>query len=148
MPMVFLDESSNFGKSDFVCIAGYIAADAQWEAFAMEWRLLIEKHHLTSLHTAEFLAGAGDYKKLSLDRPAREAILQEFIGTIRKHLPAGFGVGVEAAHFREITKNETKRVKPEVFCFQRILRLVTEKLREWNIVEHWQLFLMMQSTTR
>jgi len=140
MPMVFLDESSNFGKSDFVCVAGYIGADDQWESFAQEWRLLLEKHHLRSLHTADFLAGEGDYKELDLKRNAREAILQEFIGAVRKHLPAGFGVGIEAAHFRDITKNEKKRIKPEVFCFQRILRLVTEKLREWGFNEDYQLF--------
>jgi hypothetical protein len=140
MPMVFLDESSNFGKSDFVCVAGYIGGDAHWESFAQDWRLLLDKHHLPSLHTAEFLVGEGAYKKLNLKREAREAILKEFIGAVRKHLPAGFGVGVEAVHFREITQHENKRIKPEVFCFQRILRLVTEKLREWNFNDDYQLF--------
>jgi len=140
MVMVFLDESSNFGKQDFVCVAGYIGNDAEWENFAKEWRILLAKHRLASLHTADFLAGESEYKNLGKERPEREAILSEFIGTIRKHIPAGFGVGVDAAHFRAITNIEKKRIKPEVFCFQRLLRLLTEKLREWSISDEYDLF--------
>jgi hypothetical protein len=140
MPMVFLDESSNFGQQDFVCVAGYIADDAQWASFAQEWRLLLGKHKLASLHTADFLAGQAEYRKMGLDQTARHSIIQEFIGAIRKHLPAGFAVGIDAAHFRGILADQRKRIKPEVFCFQRILRLVTEKLREWQIADDYDLF--------
>jgi hypothetical protein len=138
--MVFLDESSNFGKQDFVCVAGYIGGDEDWASFAKEWRLLLDKHHIASLHTADFLAGEGEYKKLKLEIPEREAVIKEFIGAIRKHIPAGIGVGIDTAHFRAITSSERKRIKPEVFCFQRILKLVTLRLREWKIDEPYHLF--------
>jgi hypothetical protein len=140
MPMVFLDESSNFGRQEFVCVAGYMADDDQWASFADEWRLLLKKHHLNSMHTADFLAGQAEYRKLELDQTAKTSILQEFIGAIQKHLPAGFAVGIDAGHFRTLLEGEQKKIKPEVFCFQRVLRLVTERLREWQVTDDYDLF--------
>jgi hypothetical protein len=139
MVMLFLDESSNFGRSDFVCVAGYIGSDAGWEDFAGEWRQLLKKHNLPYLHAADFMAGEGVYSGLHLDRPKRLAIIKEFFSPIRKHVHSGFGVGVEAKHFREIVGDVRKRARPETFCFQRVMKLVSTRLAEWD-TESYELF--------
>ena len=36
--MVFLDESSSFGKTDFICVGGYLNGDDGWATFTREWR--------------------------------------------------------------------------------------------------------------
>jgi hypothetical protein len=59
MVMLYLDQSSNFGKADFVCVAGYLNSDAGWEAFAEEWRTLLKKHDLVSSHTSDFMGRRG-----------------------------------------------------------------------------------------
>jgi hypothetical protein len=62
--MVFLDESSSFGKDDFVCVGGYLSHDDEWAAFSTEWRMLLNKHNRSNLHTSDFLAGKGEYASL------------------------------------------------------------------------------------
>jgi hypothetical protein len=139
MVMLYLDESSSFGKQDFVCVAGYLSSDESWAAFAEEWRILLKKHGITSFHTSDFMAGEGPYKSLALTREARVTVLKEFMSPIRKHIHSGFGVGVDAKRFREITKDVKKHVRPEIFCFQRIMRLVSIRLGDWN-VDNFELF--------
>lgn len=37
-------ESGHFSESDFVCLAGYVASDANWDGLCKEWKSLLGKH--------------------------------------------------------------------------------------------------------
>jgi hypothetical protein len=130
--MLFLDESASFNKHDFICVCGYLSGDDGWAEFAKEWRILLKRHGLNSFHTSDFLAGDGEYRPLGLSKERRLEVLKEFITPIRKHVLAGFGVGVDAKYFRKITNQVKKHVRPEVFCFQRIIKIIHLKLQEWE----------------
>ena len=131
MTHVFLDDSGKFSDSDFVCLAGYIADDDGWNSLCADWGTLLSKHKIPFIHMKDMVALRGPYENLGWTHEQRDAVLSEFIDTIRKHVIAGFGVGVAAKYLRSMEK-EARRVigDPYLLCFQRILRRVIGKLRE------------------
>ena len=48
--------------------------------------------------------------------------LTDFISVIRRFTISGIGVGLDVPPYLEITKDAKKREKPEVFCFERVLK--------------------------
>src|SRR5271166_1457398 len=99
--------------------------------------MLLNKHHLGMLHTADFLAGEGDYRQLGLSCEARKSIIREFFSPIKKHAHTGIVVGVDADSFRNITKDVKKHIRPEVFCFQRVIKLVSLIIKDWEARLGW-----------
>lgn len=133
MVHAFFDESSHLTRqSDFICMTGYIAFDNAWDNFQRDWSHLLEKHSLHAMHTADFLAGEAEYRDLKWSEDKKQAVLSEFIKVIRERTLAGFAVGLDSRAYREITAGVEKRKKPHVFCFERILRLVKDRLTAWG----------------
>jgi hypothetical protein len=133
MVHAFFDESSHLThQSEFICITGYISDDMGWESLANEWRILLKKHKLPFMHTSDFLAGEADYRNLKWPVEKRYEVLEEFIGVIRKHTLVGIGVGIDSASYRELTRDVQKPKKAHVFCFERIMRKVKDRLEKWE----------------
>jgi hypothetical protein len=130
MVIGFFDESTHM---DFVCMSGYIAGDDYWGTLTQEWNwLLYEKYKIPYLHLADFIAARGVYEELGWKEPRKncpiDGALDDFISVIRRHTIAGVGVGVDASAYRKILKDVKKREKPEIFCFERVLRLAIDWL--------------------
>jgi len=126
---VFFDDSGKFGDSDFVCLAGYIADDAGWNKFCEKWGPLLLKHKIPYIHMRELIPLRGPYQDLGWDNPHRDNVLGEFIGIIREHVIAGFGVGVDSKYLRSMSKDARKAIgDPQMLSFQRLLRIVVKKL--------------------
>lgn len=135
MIMGYFDESAD-SHAEFVCMSGYIAEDGDWEALTDDWNKLCRKHRIPYFHTTDFIGSNGVYEELGWKNSELNdlipQVLDEFISVIRKHKITGIGVGLAGRHFREITRTVAKREKPEVFCFERVLRLVVERLDKWG----------------
>ena len=102
--MVFLDESGHFSNSDFVCLAGYMARDEGWTALCAGWRVLLEMYGIPALHMREIMSPSGRSPAAVWEIDRKLDMLREFITLIRKHTEVGFGVALDARHFREIVK--------------------------------------------
>jgi hypothetical protein len=135
MVMGYFDESAN-PQADFICMSGYLADDTNWEALTGDWNQLLRKYEIPYMHLADFIASKNVYEELGWkDRTKSDQInqaLDDFIMVIRRHTLAGIGVGLAAKKYREIMKGVRKKEKPEVFCFERALRLVMDRMKKWN----------------
>ena len=143
--MVFLDESGHFSSSDYVCMAGYMAADDGWTALCDGWRsLLHEKYKIPALHMREIMSPSGKSPAASWDIDRKIDMLRDFILLIRRHTEVGFGCALDAKHYREVVKTigaaaaehglKAKPFNAQMFCMARIVRLVMQHL-EANVPE-------------
>ena len=137
MIMGYFDESET---KDFVCMAGYLADENNWVALTAEWNVVLKKYSIPYLHLADFMGSWKIYEELGWKKLVnRESkindALTDFISVIRRFTIAGIGVGLDIPPYLEITKNAKKRDKPEVFCFERVLRLAIGRLNKWGFHE-------------
>ena len=140
MVMLFLDESGHFSDSDYLCIAGYIATDAGWESFCKEWKILLNKHGLSTLHLKEIMSRSGNSPASSWPPEQKDSMLREFIGVIRKHVEVGFAVAIDAKHYRGVADRLEKKCQAQglknrsfsahTFAFSRIIRKLMDYLKE------------------
>lgn len=121
----YFDETKN-AHQDFVAASGYLADDSNWDALTDNWVALLRKHQIPYMHTADFLSAEGEYAELGWkDKEKNEiipSVVSEFIELIRRYMVFGIAIGLDAKKYREITNGCRKRPKPEVFCFERLLR--------------------------
>jgi hypothetical protein len=129
MAWLFLDESGHFSNSDYICIAGYASSDEGWEAFIPEWSALLKKHALPAIHMKDIVSSKGSSPAAQWAMDKKLAMLEQFIQLIQKHVKAGFGVGLKAAHYRTVVKKlehsglVTNPFHAPVFCLARIIKL-------------------------
>jgi hypothetical protein len=139
--LVFLDESGHFANSDHVCMAGYMANGSGWDALCEQWRrLLREKYKIPAIHMREIMSPQGKSPASAWDIERKVEMLREFICAIREHTSVGFGVAIDAKHYRNVVKaiedaahdqkRKTKPFKVQLFCIARIVRLVMAYLEE------------------
>jgi hypothetical protein len=130
----YFDDAKTFGKASNVMLAGYLTDDPGWDSFSNEWVLLLRKHGLERLHTSDFLSGkAPEYKAFwPLTDEERVAIVNEFIGPIRKHILCGLVCSIDSAAWRDVLKEKKKKPSPDEFCFIRLMRLAMEQMSAWG----------------
>jgi len=131
----FFDESGKFHDHDFICIAGYIAEDPNWDAFCKQWQSLLKKHRLQTIHMTDLMALKGEYKGLGWSEENKVSVVKDFIGAIRDNVLAGFAVGLDAKYYRSMMKETKKRFQPQVFCFARLIKLLMNRLNAWGWTE-------------
>lgn len=130
MAHAFFDDSGKFADTDFVCIAGYIAHDSAWEELCQKWGMLLLRHNIPFIHMKDLIPLRGPYENLGWDIAKRDEVLREFIDVIREHVVGGFGVGVDSKYLRSMCKDAKQQIgDPAMLCFQRILRIVVNKLQ-------------------
>ena len=129
---VFIDDSGSFGHEEFLCLAGFVASQPNWDALYDEWRILLRKHKLKVLHTSDFLSGKGEYAELELTYEARIGVVKEFAGCARRYAGAAIIVAVDAAAYKTLLSGAPKKPQPKSFCFHRVLRHAHTQMREWG----------------
>ncbi len=120
---VFADDSDTFGKNGFLCLAGFIASDQGWDNLTNRWVSKLEEHNLDVIHTSDFLSGEGEYRDLGLCYEERLEILSEFMDIIRDEVSFAIACAINAREYKDVLKEAKKKMKPEEFCFHRILRM-------------------------
>lgn len=132
---VFIDDSGSFAHEEFVCLAGFISTDTNWDAFYDEWTALLRKHRLPVLHTSDFLSGKAEYANLAHTFDERIAIVREFAGCARRFANAAIVVAIDSAPYRAALSDAVKKPNPKAFCFHRVLRHAHAQMREWGSTE-------------
>lgn len=145
MAMLFADESGHWNDQDFIALAGLASSDAGWDAFCVEWKVLLDKHAIPAIHMREIMPEDGKSPAASWDMPKKKAMISEFIGVIKEHTLYGFGVGLDARFYRaqvpivesaaKELKIKTKSFQPQVFCVARLLRQFIDHLRQIRAYE-------------
>ena len=128
----YFDDSGKEGAQNepYVCIAGYMADISYWTLFFQQWRNLLMKYGISCVHMRDLIPFQGEYKRLGWDPQMRDKVLADFIGIIKENRLIGFGIGVDANHWRSIPENMRRKYgNAQDFCFQRIARMVIEKLK-------------------
>jgi hypothetical protein len=132
----FFDDSESFRGGGLVILAGYVAADDQWNAFAVEWARVLQRHGLLWLHTSDFLNQDGDHKGMNLIPSARIEVLRDLMMIVRKHIQCGVAVAVDPVGFRELMNAVPKHArlgKAVDFCLLRVLRLCMEHVKDYDV---------------
>lgn len=126
----YFDDNGSVSSSNFVCLAGYASPHTRWDAFVPEWREMLRRHGIKMIHMKDLMPLRGEYEKLGWDYPKRDAVLTECIDIINRCAFNGFGIGVDAKHWRALKTEERAYLgNPITLCFERILRRVVEKFR-------------------
>lgn len=114
----------------YVCMAGYMADFSYWTLFFQQWRDLLIKHGISCIHMRDLIPLQGEYKRLGWDPQKRDKVLTDFIRIIKENQLIGFGIGVDANHWHSISEDVRRKYgNAQDFCFQRIMRMVIEKLK-------------------
>lgn len=127
---VFADDGDSFGKNGFLCLAGFIASDRGWDNLLNRWAAKLEEHNLEVIHTSDLLSGGGEYRELELSYERRLEILCEFMDIIRDEVSLTLVCAVNAGEYRDALKDARKKLKPEEFCFHRILRMSFDYMKD------------------
>lgn len=126
----YFDDSGKENAQDqpYVCMAGYMADISYWTSFFQQWRNLLMKHGISCIHMRDLIHRQGEYKRLGWDDPKRDKVLADFIRIIKENQLIGFGIGVDANHWRSI-REKMHLGDVQDFCFQRIMRRVIERVK-------------------
>lgn len=125
----FFDDSGK--ESDisqrFVVLAGYMIG-GDWGGFYQAWRHLLIRHGIPQVHMREILGLA---RNKGWDTAKLNDVLREFIGVIKEAKLIGFGVAVDAAEWRGLSKERRRMLgDAQEFCCSRILRRIMDRLNE------------------
>jgi len=125
----YFDDSGKWKDSDYVCLAGYLSDESGWNGFCADWRALLDKHGIPSVHVKDLLPMQGPYRDLGWTLTKRDEVYNEFVSVIRKHVLVGFGMAVDARYWRAM-KPEARKLLGDPFmaCFQRLMRRITDRL--------------------
>jgi len=145
MAMLFVDESGHFADSKYLSLAGYISTDAGWSALSADWSILLEKYSLPGIHMKQIMSSKGNSPAASWDMPKKLEMLAEFILVIRKYVQAGFGVGMDAGHYRSVVESikrtakeqgvSLRPFKPKAFCVARLLSRIMSYCDDLKILD-------------
>jgi hypothetical protein len=118
-------DDSGHENDDYLCLCGYIADRLDWVVFERDWNALLKKHAITAIHMKHLIPLQGPYKDLGWTREKRDAVLTEFIGTIRDTVlrrGAGIVAAVDSKHWR-LMKTEGRKFggSPELLCLSAIV---------------------------
>jgi uncharacterized protein DUF3800 len=117
----YLDESGKFHDGrGFINLCALLSDDEGWETFNKRWNSLLRKHGFTHIHMTEFYS---ECRQRGWLQERGDAVLTEFIDTIRDSVLAGFAIGVDGPYFRKKYETVGKANRdPALFAVERILR--------------------------
>jgi hypothetical protein len=120
----YFDDSATLNQQGFICLCGYVAGDADWDALAKKWVEALARHQLPSFHTSNFLSARAEYKSTKLSHDDRLRVVEEFIAIIRNHVPLAIAVAVDSKAYRKVFSGIAKKFSPVEFCCYRIIRAI------------------------
>jgi hypothetical protein len=136
----FFDDSGSERdpSSRFPCLAGYLAHETYWYTFLESWRNLLLQHAMNGLHMRTFIRLA---QERGWGTVTRHKVILQFVQAVKEARLIGFGVGVDANVWRSLPRAQRSSFgNAQEFCFQRIVRRVTDRLERSNEREPIQLY--------
>lgn len=124
---VYADESGKLADGHFLCFCAYLADSEAWQAFTDKWVALLRRDNRPYIHMRELT-------KLGDDEVDRQ--LADYQQVIRENLQAVFSVGLDLDYYRAMDRWKRELLgkrKPLQFCFSRLMRLVMDKIRDWEV---------------
>ena len=113
-------------------MAGYMADTSYWASFCQQWKAELKNNGISSIHMRDLIPLQGEYKTLGWDNRGRDEGLAKFIRIIKENRLIGFGIGIDANHWR-IIRAKQHFGSAQDFCFQRVIRRVVERVKVANI---------------
>jgi hypothetical protein len=114
---IYADESGKFHKDDYTSLCGYVAHEAEWSRFLMEWQAVRMKWQIPPVHMARIMFPERKDDGWLKIRKAwgkdweikRDIMLNELAMTVRGAQLVAVGAVVDAKHFRGLADSEFKR---------------------------------------
>lgn len=133
----YFDESGTHGeKSGVVTVAGFVAQQEKWAAFAVEWREFLRREGVNCFHRAHLESFAGEFgRDKGWDEERRNRVVNEAQALIGKYVYLGIAHSVIKADYDEVMTGEVRRklgAKYYTFCAQACMR----KIAAWAMSFH------------
>jgi hypothetical protein len=114
---IYADESGKPQKDDYTSLCGYVAHEAEWARFLLEWQAVRMKWQIPPVHMARIMFPERKDDEWLKVRKAwgkdwefkRDMMLQELAMTVRGAALVAIGAVVDAKHFRALADSEFKR---------------------------------------
>ena len=128
----YLDESGKFHDgAGFINLCALLSDDAGWDTFNKRWNFLLRKHGFTLIHMTEFYS---ECRAREWSLAHADAVLTEFIDTIRDNILACFSIGIDAPYFRQKFQTIGKsNIDPALFAVERIVNKISDYFKQWGI---------------
>src|SRR6267143_1149663 len=98
----YFDESGTHANSPAVSVAGYLASDASWSAFADDWREALAIYNIPAFHMSALLGGRGAFT--AWPKAKRHPRLMKLIAIANRHVMATFGCAIDLETYRAVTR--------------------------------------------
>lgn len=129
----FFDDSGkeSWLNEKFVCIAGYLGINDQWDEFIELWIRKLMKHGIDHIHMRELIHQRGQYSEWSMEQ--REIVLYDFIDIIKNIEVSPFAVILDVPAWRSMpTKILKKYGSAQHFCFLALIAKVIKTIYKYK----------------
>ena len=128
----YADDANKTDQHDYVHVAAYVGLAAQWENFAIDWRLRLAKAGLSWFHASEFFNGVGEFAGWnSKDREGvRKVLLRDLVEIIGEGKLFSFITVIHVPSWRKLNEKyclEERYLRPYPLAGRTIVRLA----RNW-----------------
>lgn len=122
----YWDESGTHDPR-ILTIAGYIATERQWEAFAREWNATLSKEDIKTFHMKDFENPYGDFTERKGWHKRRKIDFQsKLIGIIKRRINIGIWTSVDVPAYEKLITGwrRERNGTPYGFCVKSIMAQV------------------------
>lgn len=123
-----MDEAGTDGRSPYVMLGGYVAADARWTVVDFRWLKALQAFGLSHYHLSDFWHGSREFARLNHDE--KLALVRRLFAIIDKDTLFGFTVRLDGADFdAHYRANAPRKPHPDSqfgLCFRSCLSFVPE----------------------
>lgn len=98
--VAYFDESGTHRQSKVVVVAGFVAPESNWEAFASLWEKLLAEYGLDSFHMNAFENRFGKFKKMTEEK--RQEIHRRLLFAINSSLLQGVAIAVSRSAYDDV----------------------------------------------
>jgi len=91
-------------RKTITVVSGWLATNALWENFVLDWRILLAKYDLPYFHMKEFAHSNGPFISWKGDENKRVNFLSRAVDTIGRNVLHGFACLVRESDFNKVNK--------------------------------------------
>jgi hypothetical protein len=96
----YFDASGSPDQTEVLTVAGFIAPVEQWLFFEKDWKEVLARYGVSSLHMKEFAHSRGEFCSWKDDKIKRQSFLSLLIATIRSRVHHSFVASIYLPDYR------------------------------------------------
>lgn len=125
---IFADESGKFHSAPVVAFAGFVGSVDQWQVFNAGWESIMQKEHITSIHTSKLMSSPGAYQGRRFSSSQKYDLLQKCLALANTHAFMALGSAVDSVAFKRLSKHSKDKVGKDghVMAFMAFLHQLVE----------------------